>query len=328
MINQDKIVVLDGHTLNPGDLSWAPLETLGQVTLYDRTGTDEEQIIKRAQGVKFLLTNKTPVSASVISNLPDLEYIGVLATGFNVVDIPAATEAGITVTNIPTYGTDSVAQMAFAHILHFCHHLKEHSDLVIAGNWSQSQDFCFWNFPLVELAEKTIGIIGFGRIGRKIGSIAHAFGMKVIAHDLYQDNAPEWDWFEWGSIEDILVSSDFISLNCPLTAENTGMINRDTLRKMKKSAFLVNVSRGPLMIDHDLAQALNEGIIAGAGIDVLGIEPPDADNPLFSAKNLSITPHIAWATKEARNRLLNTAVENVRAFLNKTPINTVNEVYT
>ena len=319
-----KIVVLDGYALNPGDLSWEGLQKLGEVAVYDRTGNDASLIIQRSEGAEVILTNKTPLSADTIEALAQLKYIGVLATGFNVVDIEAAKERGIYVTNIPSYGTDSVAQMAFAHILNFCHHITEHSQTVTRGDWAQSTDFCYWNFPLIELFGKVMGIIGFGRIGRKVGEIAHTFGMKVLAYDVYHGNPPSWEGFEWVDIDDLLERSDVVSLNCALTEENQGLINRESLKRMKKSSFLVNVSRGPLVVDADLAEALKNGEIAGAGIDVLGTEPPAADNPLYQAPNISITPHIAWATLEARSRLMNTAIENVEAFIDGNPTNVIN----
>ncbi len=309
------IVVLDGYTLNPGDLDWSPLERLGTVTIHDRTGTDQALIVERAKEADAVLTNKTPLSAQTIHALPKLRYIGVMATGYNVVDVASAATRAIPVTNIPTYGTDSVAQMTFAHILTFSNRVVEHSREVVSGAWARSVDFCFWNAPLVELAGKTMGIIGFGRIGRRVGALADAFGMRVVAQDLRRTDAPNWPHFAWRRMDQLLAEADFVSLHCPLTPENTGMIDAGALRAMKRSAFLLNMSRGPLVVDADLADALRNGVIAGAGIDVLEREPPEADNPLYSAPNITITPHIAWATREARSRLLNTAVANVRAFL-------------
>lgn len=319
-----KIVVLDGYTLNPGDLSWGGLESAGETTVYDRTPVDQQTILERSRGAEILLTNKTPVTAETIAALDGLKYIGVLATGFNVVDVEAARKKGIPVTNIPTYGTESVAQMVFAHILHFCHHVKEHSDTVSAGDWARSEDFCYWNFPLIELAGKTMGVIGFGRIGRAVGKLADAFGMRVIAHDVYQGNPPAWEGFRFAAVEELLRESDFVSLNCPLTTENTGMINAKSLKSMKRNAFLVNCSRGPLVVGADLAEALKAGEIAGAGLDVLAVEPPGSEDVLYNVPNLTITPHIAWATLDARSRLMNTAVENVKAFIAGNPQNVVN----
>jgi glycerate dehydrogenase len=321
-----KMVILDGYTLNPGDLSWDGLSQMGELQVYDRTGTDEKLILERSRPADILFTNKTKLPGHIIEQLPDLEYIGVLATGYDVVDVEAAAARGIPVANVPTYGTDSVAQMVFAHILHFCHHVREHSDAVKSGEWTRRGDFCFWLFPLVELAGKTMGIIGFGRIGRRVGEIARAFGMRVMAHDLNRTRTPSWGHFSWAEMDELLARSDFISLNCALTPENRGMINKESLQKMKAGCFLVNCSRGGLVIDQDLADALDSGVIAGAGIDVLGTEPPGLDNPLYKAANITITPHIAWATREARTRLMNTTIENLRAFLDGAPVNVVNGV--
>lgn len=300
-----KIVVLDGHALNPGDLSWDDLRRLGTVEIHDRTPAS--QVVERAQAAKLVLTNKTPLSADAIQNLPDLRYIGVLATGYNIVDVEAARKAGIVVTNIPTYGTSSVAQFAFALLLELCHHVGLHSEAVRAGEWSRNPDWSFWKTPLVELAGKTMGIAGFGRIGRQTAAIAEAMGMQVIAHDpMVPGTSP---------LQDLLAQSDVLSLHCPLTAENKGMIDRACLAQMKPTAFLLNTSRGPLVVDQDLADALNAGVIAGAGLDVLSVEPPLDSNPLLKARNCIVTPHIAWATKEARQRLLDAAIANVRGYL-------------
>lgn len=317
-----KIVVLDGYTLNPGDLSWETLQAIGEVTIYDRTSAEE--ILERSFGVEILLTNKTPIKADVIAQLDTLKYIGVLATGYNVVDTEAAKSKGIIVTNVPAYGTASVVQMTFALILELTQHVQAHSDSVFAGKWAESKDFCYWNFPLVELAGKTIGIIGFGTIGKKVADVATAFGMQVLGNSRNQNGQSHRNNFQWASIPEILEKSDVISIHCPLTKETEALINKDNLLKMKRSAFLINTSRGPIVVDADLAEALNEGIIAGAGIDVLSVEPPSKDNPLFSAKNCIITPHIAWATKEARERLLEIAVENIRNYLVNKAMNIVN----
>jgi glycerate dehydrogenase len=320
------IVVLDGFTLNPGDLDWSGFEALGSFTVYDRSIGGEAQVVERARDAEIVLTNKTALPASTLDRLPKLKYIGVLATGFNVVDTDAAAERGIPVTNIPTYGTDSVAQMVFAHLLHHCHHVFEHSGAVKAGEWSKQDDFCFWSFPLTELAGLTMGIIGFGRIGRRVGELAHAFGMRVVAHDLYASNPPDWEGFRFLDTDALLREADVVSLNCPLTADNEGMINARALATMKSTSILINCSRGPLVVATDLADALNAGTIAAAGLDVLPDEPPEDDSPLFTAKNCTITPHIAWATRSARSRLMNTAVENVRAFLDGKLQNVVNGV--
>lgn len=309
-----KLVILDGYCLNPGDLSWDALGSVaGDLEIHDRTPASE--VIARAQGATAVLTNKTPLPRAVLEQLPELRYIGVLATGYNIVDTAAARDLGIVVTNIPLYGTDSVAQFAFALLLELCHHVGQHNDAVRSGEWSKSADWSFWKSPLVELAGKTMGIIGYGRIGCRTGAIAGAFGMQVISFDLGQ---PAED------LDRLLASADVVSLHCPLTADNQGLINARRLRQMKRSAFLINTSRGPLVVDADLAEALNEGVIAGAGLDVLAVEPPAEGNPLFSAKNCIITPHIAWATREARARLLDVAVDNLRAFVEGNVTNRVN----
>jgi len=316
-----RIVVLDGYALNPGDLSWDGLEKIGDVTVYERTAV--ESIIERAAGAEIVFTNKTPLSAETIAKLPGLKYIGVLATGYNVVDVKAAAQHGVVVTNIPTYGTYSVAQMVFALLLELCHHIQRHSDSVKAGDWSRSSDFCYWNYPLVELAGKTMGIIGFGRIGRQVANIAATLGMNVLAADSFKGNPPALENFRWAEIPELLQKSDVVSLHCPLFPETQGLINKNTLSMMKESAFLINTSRGPLIVEEDLAEVLNTGKIAGAGLDVLSVEPPKSDNPLLSAKNCLITPHIAWATKEARARLMDTAVKNLKAFVEGYTVNVV-----
>jgi glycerate dehydrogenase len=319
-----KIVVLDGFTLNPGDLSWDGLKELGHLTIYERTA--EEDILSRSEGADALVTNKTSLNEESINALPGLKYIGVLATGYNVVDAAAAAARKIPVTNVPTYGTTAVAQLVFALLLEHCHHVKDHSDAVYAGKWSNHIDFCFWDFPLIELVGKTMGIVGFGRIGRAVGKIAAAFGMKVVAHDVYKADPPaEIADFAWAEIDELFAISDAVSLNCPLTPENTGMVNQKLLSLMKPTAFLINAARGGLVADADLAEALNSGTIAGAALDVVSnVEPPKLDNPLLKARNCIITPHIAWAAKESRARLMNTAVENLKAFIDGKPQNAVN----
>ena len=316
-----KIVVLDGYTLNPGDLSWDGLKQLGEVTVHDFTPADK--ILVRADGAAILFTNKTPLAAETLAQLKDLRYIGVLATGYNVVDIAAAAQLGIVVTNIPTYGTQSVAQMVFALLLELCHHVQLHSDAVKAGEWTSSRDFCFWKAPLIELLGKTIGIVGFGRIGRQVACVAHALGMRVIAHDKRQADTPEYDGFKWVTLNELLQEADVISLHCPLFPDTQGMISKKSLARMKKTAFLINTARGPLIVEQDLADALDNGQIAGAALDVLSVEPPPAENPLLKAKNCLITPHISWATKEARTRLMNIAVENLKAYLDGEPANVI-----
>ena len=317
------IAVLDGYTLNPGDLTWDGIQGLGSVTIYDRTPA--ELIIERSKGAEILFTNKTPLGENEFSSLPEVRYIGVLATGYNVVDIEAARKRNIVVTNIPTYGTDSVSQFAFALLLELCHHVKDHSDAVRAGAWTKSRDFCFWNHPLMELAGKTLGIIGFGRIGRQVAEIGRAFRMQIIANDISINGQPQAENLKWAKLPELLAESDIISLHCPLFPETKGLINKDSISRMKKTAFLINTSRGPLINDQDLADALNNGMIAGAGLDVLSVEPPHADNPLLTAKNCLITPHIAWATREARARLMDIATDNLKKFLDGNPVNVVNK---
>jgi glycerate dehydrogenase len=317
-----KIVVLDGYTLNPGDLSWEKLLSLGEVELYDRTPAGK--IIERSVEAEILITNKTPLPAETINILPKLKYIGVLATGYNVVDTAAAKARGIVVTNVPSYSTMSVAQLVFALILELCHHVQRHSDSVHEGKWAASADFSYWNYPLIELSGKTLGIIGFGNIGKKVTDIATVFGMNIIAASRNHIEQPDRKNFRWSEINELLELSDFVSLHCPLTPETKGLINSANLRKMKSSAFLINTSRGPVVVEQDLTDALNNGSIAGAGIDVLSMEPPSKNNPLLRARNCIITPHFAWATKEARVRLMDIAENNVDAFLRGKPVNVVN----
>lgn len=313
-----RIVVLDGYTLNPGDLSWENLKQLGDCTVYDRTAAD--QVVERAKDAEYLLVNKILMSREVIEQLPFLKYIGVLATGYNVVDTQAAVEHNITVTNIPVYGTASVAQMVFAHILHFTQHVAEHSQAVANGQWGKCPDFCFWNFPMIELQGLILGIVGYGRIGRQAAQIAKAFGMKVIVYDKQPIGDSD---VKLVGFEALFQNSDVVSLHCPLTRENEKFINKAILNLMKKTAFLVNTSRGQLIDEVALAEALNSDSIAGAGLDVLSVEPAQDTNPLFKAKNCYITPHIAWATTSARSRIMDTAVENLEAFMKDQPQNTV-----
>lgn len=316
------IVILDAYTLNPGDLSWSALEKFGNLQIYERS--QKEEVLNRCVGADIILTNKTPLSAEIINELSSLKFIGVLATGYNVVDIKAATVRGIVVSNVPDYGTASVAQFTFALLLEICHHVQKHSDSVMEGKWANSADFSFWESPLIELSGKTIGIIGFGHIGAKVGDLATAFGMNIIGTARSQKGQGHRKNFKWANLDILLRESDVVSIHCPLIPETSCLINIENLRKMKRSAFLLNTSRGPIVNENDLAEALNTGIIAGAGIDVLSIEPPSKDNPLFTAKNCLITPHIAWATKEARQRLMSIAVDNVAGFIKGRPINTVN----
>lgn len=318
-----KIVVLDGYTLNPGDLSWEGLMQLGNVTIYDRTPKDK--VLERSRDADILFTNKTPLPGAIIQQLPSLQFIGVLATGYNIVDMEAAKQKGVLVANVPGYGTASVAQLVFALLLELCHHVQRHSDSVMGGKWAGSPDFCYWDFPLMELAGKTMGIIGFGTIGRNVGDIATAFGMNIIAAGRHHTDQSHRNNFRWAGIRELLSASDVVSIHCPLLPETKGLINKENLRSMKRTALLVNTSRGPIIVDEDLADALNSGVIAGAGLDVLSVEPPPKDNPLFGARNCLITPHIAWATSEARGRLMDQAVANLAAFIAGKPINVINK---
>jgi len=314
------IVVLDGYTLNPGDLSWEPLKALGPCVIYDRSASG--LVFERSREADILLTNKTVLDRDTIFSLPRLRYIGVMATGYNIVDIGAARERGVPVTNVPVYGTSSVAQMTFALLLELTRGAGRHSRAVREGRWSASPDFCFWDAPLIELNGLTMGIVGYGRIGSMVARIAHAFGMRVIAHDT-GPHEPDPD-VVFVELDDLFRESDIVSLHCPLTPESREMVNARSLAFMKPSAFLLNTSRGPLVNEHDLAGALNSGRIAGAALDVLPIEPPPADDPLIGARNCIVTPHIAWAALAARQRLMDAAVENVRAFLRGERMNVVN----
>ena len=316
-----RIVVLDGYTLNPGDLSWAALQQLGDCVVYERTPAG--QTVERAQQAAVLFTNKVVLDRNILAQLPQLRYIGVLATGYNVVDVEAARQAGVTVTNIPAYSTDSVAQMVFAHILNFAQRVELHAAQVRSGQWTNHTDFCFWSTPQTELAGKTLGIVGFGRIGQAVARIGQAFGMRVIFQNRSLKTGLHGH-FQQVDLETVFRESDFLSINCPLTSENQGFVNKSMLALMKPGAFLVNTGRGPLLNEADLADALNSNRLAGAGLDVLSVEPARPGNPLLSAKNCFITPHIAWATFEARTRLMQIAVENLAAFLRGNPQNVVN----
>ena len=313
-------MVLDGYTLNPGDLNWDRLKAVGDCVIYERT--DPCDVIPRSRDAGVIFTNKTKLDREILTALPKLCYIGVLATGYNVVDIKAANDQNILVTCIPTYGTRSVAQHVFALLLELTQHVGHHADAVRQGRWSSSPDFCFWDYPLIELEGLTMGIIGFGRIGRAAAHLGGAFGMKVMVHDICtpQELPP---FAQTTDLETLFTQSDVISLHCPLTEENAGFVNAARLAMMKPSAFLINTSRGPLVNEQDLAEALNADRIGGAGLDVLTIEPPLAENPLLSAKNCYITPHIAWATHAARSRLMHIAVENLLAYLKGQPVNVV-----
>jgi glycerate dehydrogenase len=318
-----KIVVLDGYTLNPGDLSWEELGRMGELTVYDRTKEDE--IVARIGNAEIIYTNKTPLTRETLAKTPSVKFIGVLATGYNVVDTNAAKEQGIIVTNIPTYGTTAVSQFVFALLLEICHHVWAHNEEVKKGTWTNCPDFCFWKYPLFELAGKTIGIIGLGRIGQATAKIAQGFGMKVLANDEYRNKALENKGLKYVELEELLVKSDIISLHCPLFDSTRGIINRNTIAKMKDGVIIINTSRGPLVVEEDLAVALNDGKVFGAAVDVVATEPIKTDNPLLSAKNCIITPHIAWAPKESRVRLMDIAVANLEAFLKREPVNVVNK---
>lgn len=320
-----KIVVLDGYTENPGDLSWGRLEELGEFIVYDRSSlTDEDEAIARIGEAEIVITNKTPITKKVLDSCPSIRYIGVLATGYNVVDYAYAAKKGIPVTNVPGYGTDTVAQFTFALLLEICHHVAHHSEAVHAGRWEQSPNFCFCDYPQIELAGKTMGIIGFGRIGQKVGTIAKAFGMKVLAHSPHEYESGKAIG-TYVNLDTLLAESDVISLHCPLFPETEGIINQATIAKMKDGVILLNNGRGPLVVEQDLADALNSGKIQAAAVDVVSAEPIKGDNPLLTAKNCFITPHIAWATKEARQRIMDCAVNNVKAFLSGAPENVVNQ---
>lgn len=315
-----KIVVLDGYTLNPGDNPWDELQELGELQVYERTGP--ELVIERARDAEILLTNKTPVRAEIIEAASRLRFISVLATGYDVVDVKAASKKGIPVSNVPEYGTQTVAEHVFALILELARRPALHDLAVRGGEWKE--DWCFWKVPLVELWGKTLGIVGFGRIGRRVGEIGHAFGMEILAHDVFRAQDPPYKPFAWASVEEVFERSDFVTLHCNQTEENIGFVNMSLLERMKPTAFLINTARGGLINEQDLAFALKKGIVAGAALDVVPREPIDEASPLLRAPNLIITPHIAWATLEARRRLMKATVENVKAFLSGRPINVVN----
>jgi glycerate dehydrogenase len=315
-----KIVVLDGYGLNPGDLSWDAVSQLGELTVYDRTSSEE--VIERSAGAEAILTNKTVITAEIMEALPDLKYIGVLATGYNVVNIDAAREKGIVVTNIPAYSTPSVAQMVFAHILNIAQQVQHHSEEVRKGRWTNNADFCFWDTPLIELREKKIGLVGLGHTGYNTARIAIGFGMQVTAYTSKSSLQlpPE---IKKRTLDELFSECDIVSLHCPLTDETKELVNAERLRLMKPTAILINTGRGPLVNEQDLADALNAGKLYAAGLDVLSSEPPKADNPLLTARNCYITPHIAWASLEARTRLMDILVENIKAFQAGKPVNNV-----
>ena len=322
-----KIVVLDGYTENPGDISWEPISSQGDFAVYDRTSYDPtniEHIIQRAAEADVIFTNKTPITKDVLDRLPNLKYIGVLATGFNVVDINAAKAKGIPVSNIPTYGTKAVAQYAAALLLELCHHIGDHNNCVHNGDWENNPDFCFWNSPLIELDGKTVGLIGFGRIGQAFSKIAQALGMNVLVYDIVKHGDTHNEKLRNVELPELFAQSDVISLHCPLTPENTGIINKENISKMKDGVLIINTSRGPLINEKDLAEALDGGKVGGAAVDVVSTEPIKGDNPLLKAKNVIITPHIAWAPKESRMRLMDIAGENLKSFIEGNPKNIVN----
>ncbi len=316
-----KIVILDGYTENPGDLSWEGFKALGELTVYDRTPADK--IAERIGDAEAVIINKAPITAATLAACPHIRYIGVLATGYNVVDIAAAKENGIAVTNIPTYGTAAVSQYVFALLLEICHHVAHHSGSVFEGRWSRSIDWCYWDFPLVELAGKTMGIIGFGRIGQRTAIIAQAFGMKVLAYDEYPSESGR-EIAEYVSLDELLVKSDVISLHCPLLPSTQGIINKESIAKMKRGIIVVNTSRGPLVVEEDMTAGLESGQVGYFAADVVSAEPIRSDNPLLKAKNCIVTPHIAWAPKESRQRLLDIAIDNLAQFQKGTAVNVVN----
>ncbi|MDD4274834.1 MAG: D-2-hydroxyacid dehydrogenase [Desulfobacter postgatei] len=315
-----KIVVLDGYTLNPGDLNWEKFSEIGELKVYDRTSPQD--ILERTADANIVLTNKTVLTAENIAAMNKVEYIGVLATGVNVVDLEYTKKTGITVTNVPGYSGSSSAQMVFALILELTNRVGHHSQTVTDGKWSASKDFCYWDYPLVELEGITLGIVGYGGIGKAVARIGLAFGMNIL---IYNRSVPPDlpDGITYSDLDNLIHSSDIISLHCPLTPQTKGMINKESLAQMKKTAYLINTSRGPLIVENDLADFLNEGRIAGAAMDVLDVEPPDKNCPLLTAKNCYITPHIAWATIASRKRLMSIAVENIKSYLAGNPQNVV-----
>jgi glycerate dehydrogenase len=317
-----RIVVLDGHTLNPGDNPWDEVASLGELQVFERT--PPELLLERSRDARIVLTNKTPIPAEALGQLPDLRFIAVLATGYNIVDVDAARERSVPVSNVPVYGTDSVAQFVFALLLGQCHHVGRHDAAIRAGRWQASANFSFWETPLIELAGLTMGIIGFGRIGRRVGELAHAFGMRVLVHDPVPTAPPPYEPFGQADLEEVCASADVISLHCPQTADNVGFINGELLARMKQSAILINTARGALVVEADLSEALKAGIIGAAALDVVSAEPLSSSSPLLDAPNLLLTPHIAWATLAARRRLMKETAANVRAFQAGNPTNVVN----
>ncbi|KOF58200.1 glycerate dehydrogenase [Clostridium sp. DMHC 10] len=323
-----KIVVLDGCTLNPGDLSWNGIEKLGDFTVYDRTdytGEDKEKIIERAKGAEVIFTNKTPITKEIMDKLPELKYIGVLATGYNVVDLKAAREKGIVVTNIPAYGTQSVVQMSIALLLEICDGVGLHNKSVHDGEWENCADFCYWKKPIIELAGKTIGIVGYGSIGKAMAKAAEALGMKLLVFTPHPVYSLENDNMKFADLDTLFSKSDVISLHCPLFDGNKGMINKASISEMKDGVIIINTARGGLIVEKDLYEALESGKVYAAAVDVVSTEPINKDNPLRHAKNCIITPHIAWAAKEARQRLMDIAEDNFKKYIEGNPINVVNK---
>lgn len=318
-----KISVIDGYTENPGDLSWDGLRALGDVVIYDHSTKDEAEVIRRIGDAEIVVANKSPISRRVLDACPNAKYITIQATGYDPIDYVYAREKGIPVSNVPTYGTASVAQFAMALLLEICGHAAHHSDAVHAGRWAESGEWTFWDYPMIELAGKTMGIIGFGRIGQNVGRIAKALGMNVIAFNRSR-SAEGAEIAEYVELDELLHRADVISLHCPLFPETRGIINRETISKMKDGVIIINNSRGPLVVEQDLADALNSGKVYAAGLDVVSSEPISADNPLLKAKNCLITPHISWAPKESRQRIMDCTVENIRAFQAGKPQNVVN----
>ena len=319
-----KIVILDGYTENPGDLSWDGLSALGELTVYDRTSlTDEAEIIARIGDADIVITNKTPISRATMDACPNLKFIALLATGYNVVDVACAKEKGIPVSNVPVYGTYSVSQFAIALLLEVCHHIGHHSETVYAGKWETCADWCYWDYPLIELEGKTMGIIGLGNIGRRTAAIAGALGMKVIACDAWQNDAGR-ALAEYVELDDLFARADVVVLHMPLLPFNTGIINKDNIAKMKDGVIIINNSRGQMVVEQDLADALNSGKVAAAGLDVVATEPIRGDNPLLKAKNCIITPHMSWGARESRQRIMDCTVQNVEGFLRGGPVNVVN----
>lgn len=320
-----QIVVLDGYTENPGDLSWDTLGELGELTVYDRTSlTDEEEIISRIGDAEVVITNKTPLSAHVFESCPSIRFVAVLATGYNVVDIACARERGIPVSNVPVYGTYSVSQFAIALLLEVCHHIGHHTQTVYEGKWENCKDWCYWDYPLIELAGKTMGIMGLGNIGRHTAAVAKALGMEVIAYDKFQNDSGR-ALAEYVELDELFARSDVIVLHMPLLPFNTGIINRENIARMKDGVIIINNARGQMVVEQDLADALNSGKVAAAGLDVVSTEPIHGDNPLLQAQNCIITPHMSWGARESRARILECTVQNVSAYMNGEPTNVVNK---